>query len=740
MPKKKEIKKVDLKETLWKAAEKLRNQMDAAEYKHIVLGLIFLKYISDTFDIQKNKIEQLVSDEKSDFFISQDPKIYKKELEDRDYYTQDNVFWVPEKARWEKLRAKAKQPDIGSIIDNAMIEIENENKFLKGKLDKRFALTELNEGVLGSLIDQISKIGFNSESLSKDLLGEVYEYFLGKFALAEGKKGGQFYTPSHVVETLVSIISPYKGRIYDPCCGSGGMFVQSHQFIKSHGGKINDVSIYGQESNPTTWRLALMNLSIRGFSADLGRTHGDTFGKDQFPDLKFDYILANPPFNDSDWGGEKFLNDQRWIYGQPPLSNANYAWLQHIIYKLKNNGKAAVVLAKASLTSNSSNENIIRKNLINENIVDAIIELPDKLFTNFSGPVCIWVFDKNKKNKNILLIDASKFGKMQDASLKYLDKDEITKLGLTYNNWKSNTNFKNINNFCKSVSPEEIKKLDYSLSVQRYLFKDDKKNDISTEDEIASLLERFEFLKVSSENSNKKILNSLKQFKFKVSSKEKETSNLNINQTLEKIGIKIFKLWFVDYKIPGHNIIDNKKFKIVDNLKIPEGWSYEKCKERFDISIGRTPPRKEFKWFSDDENDIPWLSIADMKDANIYIKKTSEFLTKDAIKKFNVPIIKPGTTICSFKLTVGRVAITSENIATNEAIAHYVPKKDNFLNIYIYFYLKNFLFKSLGSTSSIGTAINSTILKEMKIIFPPDELIKKFNNLVNPILQKSLNE
>ncbi|MDA7444884.1 type I restriction-modification system subunit M, partial [Candidatus Pelagibacter ubique] len=407
MSKKSDDKNVDFKETLWKSADKLRNQMDAAEYKHIVLGLIFLKYISDTFEIQKNKIKQMVSDPKSDLFISEDPKVCEKELEDRDYYTQDNVFWVPQKARWEKIRAQAKQPDIGPIIDKAMIDIENENKFLEGKLDKRFGRTQLEDGKLGELIDLISKIGFTDEQKANDLLGEVYEYFLGQFAKAEGKKGGQFYTPGHIVKTLVSVLSPHKGRIYDPCCGSGGMFVQSEDFIKSHGGKVDDVSIYGQESNPTTWRLAAMNLAIRGLSADLGNSHGDTFGNDQFPDLKFDYILANPPFNDSDWGGEKFENDIRWKYGKPPNGNANYAWLQHILWKLKPNGHAGIVLANGSLTSETGGEEKIRKAMIEDGVIEMIVLLPAKLFLNTQISVCIWFLKNDKSSNNeILFIDA----------------------------------------------------------------------------------------------------------------------------------------------------------------------------------------------------------------------------------------------------------------------------------------------------------------------------------------------
>ena len=469
--KKSVTKQVDFKETLWKSADKLRNQMDAAEYKHIVLGLIFLKYISDTFDIQKNKIKQMVSDPKSDLFISEDPKIYEKELEDRDYYTQDNVFWVPQKARWEKLRAQAKQSDIGSIIDKAMVEIENENKSLRGKLDKRFGRTQLDEGKLGELIDLISTVGFTDEQKASDLLGEVYEYFLGQFASAEGKKGGQFYTPNHIVKTLVGILSPYKGRIYDPCCGSGGMFVQSEEFVKSHGGKIDDVSIYGQESNPTTWRLAAMNLAIRGFSVDLGKTHGDTFANDQFPDLKFDYILANPPFNISDWGGDKFENDPRWKYGRPPEGNANYAWLQHILWKLKSNGTAGVVLANGSMTSDLE----IRKAMIEGDVVEAMIALSGQLFVNTPIPCCLWILTKDKtkngrdRRRETLFIDARNLGSMRSRTLKTLEEKDINKIKETFFSWRNKNDFNDINGFCKSTSTDDISKNNFNLTPGRYV-------------------------------------------------------------------------------------------------------------------------------------------------------------------------------------------------------------------------------------------------------------------------------
>jgi type I restriction enzyme M protein len=475
MPKKSDTKKVDFKETLWKAADKLRNQMDAAEYKHIVLGLIFLKYISDTFDIQKNNIKKMVSDPKSDLFISEDPKVYEKELEDRDYYAKDNVFWVPQKSRWEKIRSQAKQPDIGSIIDKALIEIENENKFLLGKLDKRFGRTQLEEGVLGQLIDKISQIGFTKEQKARDLLGEVYEYFLGQFATAEGKKGGQFYTPSHIVKTLVAVLSPHKGRIYDPCCGSGGMFVQSEEFIKSHGGKVDDVSIYGQESNPTTWRLAAMNLAIRGLSVDLGKTHANTFANDQFSDLKFDYIMANPPFNISDWGGEKYENDVRWKYGRPPVGNANYAWLQHMLWKLKPGGQAGIVLANGSMSSNTSAESEIRQSMIEDDIIEIMIALPGQLFLNTGIPCCLWFLtnDKTKngrdRRKETLFIDVRTFGNMETRSMKVLSENDINKIKDTVNSWRKGEFYKDIEGFCKSSTIEEIKKNEFTLSPGKYV-------------------------------------------------------------------------------------------------------------------------------------------------------------------------------------------------------------------------------------------------------------------------------
>jgi type I restriction enzyme M protein len=469
MPKKSNIKNVDFKETLWKSADKLRNKMDAAEYKHIVLGLIFLKYISDKFYAQRIKISKLLTNPKSDFFIN-DPKNLEKELEDRDYYTKDNVFWVPPKSRWEKLRAQAKQSNIGSIIDKAMVEIENENKFLRGKLDRRFGKSTLDDAKLGSLIDLISKIGFSNEDNENDMLGEVYEYFLGKFSAAEGKKGGEYFTPNCVVKTLVNIISPYEGRIYDPCCGSGGMFIQSQELIKSHGGKVDDVSIYGQESNPTTWRLAVMNLAIRGFSVDLGKKHSDTFDNDQFLDLKFDYILANPPFNVSDWDGEKHQNDPKWVYGTPPVGNANYAWLQHIIHKLNSKGKAGIVLASGASSSKGIEQDIRRK-IIEDDLIEIMISLPSKLFLNSpTTSTMLWILNKNKNViGETLFIDARPMGKEISRTQVVLEQNEIELITNTTNKWRLRKNYNDIKGFCRSLSLKNIDKSSWSVSPSRYV-------------------------------------------------------------------------------------------------------------------------------------------------------------------------------------------------------------------------------------------------------------------------------
>ena len=410
----------DIKKTLWATADKLRANMDAAEYKHLVLGLIFVKYISDTFSAKRAELTQRFADPTDEYFLAAsaldlEAVAVRAELEDRDYYREANVFWVPEAARWETLRSAAKQPDIGKRIDDALSLIEAENPRLKGILDKRFARAQLPDGKLGELVDLVSTIGFGSSAgEARDVLGQVYEYFLGMFASAEGKRGGQFYTPRSIVKTLVAVLAPHHGKVYDPCCGSGGMFVQSEEFILSHGGKLGDVAIFGQEANPTTWRLAAMNLAIRGIDFNLGREPADTFTRNQFPDLRADFILANPPFNISDWWHASLTGDARWLHGDPPQGNANYAWLQHMLHHLKPGGRAGIVLANGSMSSSQNNEGQIRAAMVDADVVEVMIALPGQLFFNTQIPACLWflVKDKRARRGEVLFIDARKLAAM----------------------------------------------------------------------------------------------------------------------------------------------------------------------------------------------------------------------------------------------------------------------------------------------------------------------------------------
>jgi type I restriction enzyme M protein len=481
---------IEIKKTLWATADKLRSNMDAAEYKHIVLGLIFLKYVSDSFAEHRANLERRFADPNDDYFIDNE-EFRQSDLEERDYYTEANVFWVPATARWEKIREQAKQPTIGKIIDEALVEIESENPRLKGILDKRFARTQLEPGKLGELVDEISKIGFGgNESRAKDLLGEVYEYFLGQFANAEGKKGGQFYTPASVVKVLVDVLAPHKGKVYDPCCGSGGMFVQSEKFIESHGGRFGDISIYGQESNPTTWRLVAMNLAIRGMDFNLGKEPADTFLRNQHPDLRADYIMANPPFNISDWWNARLEGDPRWEFGTPPQGNANYAWLQHVFYHLSPRGRAGVVLANGSMSSSQNNEGTIRREMIERDAIECMVALPSQLFFNTQIPACLWFLNKDKRaigrdrSGEILFIDARKLGRLENRVNRLFDDSDIQKIADTYHSWKrtgeTEKQFEDIAGFCKSASLEEIRFHDYVLTPGRYVGTENVKDDDTT--------------------------------------------------------------------------------------------------------------------------------------------------------------------------------------------------------------------------------------------------------------------
>ncbi len=452
--------------TLWQAADKLRNNMDAAEYKHVVLGLIFLKYISDAFEERRAQLLAEVDQ-------GADP-------EHPDEYRAENIFWVPQEARWARLQAQARQPSIGKLIDDAMVAIERDNTSLKGVLPKEYARPGLDKQRLGELVDLIGKIGLGERKhRSKDILGRVYEYFLSEFASAEGKKGGQFYTPRSVVKLLVEMLAPYRGRVYDPCCGSGGMFIQSEKFVEAHGGKLGDISIFGQESNPTTWKLAKMNLAIRGIDANLGPESADSFHRDLHKDLKADYILANPPFNDSDWGGERLREDVRWKYGIPPTGNANFAWVQHFIHHLTPTGTAGFVLANGSMSSSQSGEGEIRRAMVEADLVDCMVALPGQLFYSTQIPVCLWFLARDKKNNRLrtrggetLFVDARKFGRMIDRTHRELTDEDIQRISGTYHAWRGDNGadkYKDALGFCRAIRIEEIAAQGFVLTPGRYV-------------------------------------------------------------------------------------------------------------------------------------------------------------------------------------------------------------------------------------------------------------------------------
>ncbi|MCI5050871.1 MAG: type I restriction-modification system subunit M [Candidatus Pacebacteria bacterium] len=497
--------KKNFEQQLFKAADKLRKNIDAAEYKYVVLGLVFLKYISESFE---ELYEELKKDEFSD-------------PEDRDEYLAKHIFFVPKEARWEHIHANAKLPNIGQIIDDAMDAIERENKQLKNVLPKVYGKANLDKTSLGSLIDLISNTELQSEHKnSKDLFGRVYEYFLGEFANAEGKKGGQFYTPKSIVKLMIEMIQPYKGRVYDPAAGSGGMFIMSEKFVQEHQGRIEDLTIYGQESNQTTWKLSKMNLAIRNIDSQnvLWNTEG-SFLKDAHPDLKADYVIANPPFNQKDWGIDILADDARWKYGTPPSGNANFGWIQHMLYHLAPNGIMATVLANGSLSSNSGGEGDIRKNLIENDLVECIVALPKQLFYNTGIPACIWFLRRERKvrNNEILFIDASEMGFMADRTHREFTDEDMNKIADTYHNWRKSEDYEDIKGFCKSADMAEVEKHSFVLTPGRYVGIPDEEDDgIPFEDKMADLTKKLSEQMAQEEVLNTEIKKQLKNVGFEL--------------------------------------------------------------------------------------------------------------------------------------------------------------------------------------------------------------------------------
>jgi type I restriction enzyme M protein len=485
----KPVKEERLEVQLWKAADKLRKNIDAAEYKHVVLGLIFLKYISDSFEAMYAKLQ------------AGEGELAGADPEDKDEYKAENVFFVPQVARWSFLVAMAKQPDIGIHVDAAMDAIERENPSLKGVLPKVYARQNLDPASLGGLIDLVGNIALgDAKARSRDVLGHVFEYFLGEFALAEGKQGGQFYTPRSIVELLVAMLEPYKGRVFDPCCGSGGMFVQSERFVEEHQGRVSDISIYGQESNQTTWRLAKMNLAIRGIDSTQVKWNNEgSFLNDAHKDLRADFVIANPPFNDSDWSGELLRNDGRWKYGTPPVGSANFAWLQHFAFHLKPDGRAGVVLAKGALTSKSSGEGDIRKAMIEGgNLIDCIVNLPAKLFLNTQIPAALWFLNRARDNghprqSEILFIDARNLGHLINRRTRELSHEDINRIAATYHQWRTGDSaYADVKGFCAAVPLARVAELDYVLTPGRYVGLPEQEDDFDFAERFAALKAEFE--------------------------------------------------------------------------------------------------------------------------------------------------------------------------------------------------------------------------------------------------------
>ena len=751
-----------LEQKLWKAADKLRKNIDAAEYKHIVLGLVFLKYISDSFE---QLHEKLMAGEGE--YVGADP-------EDPDEYKAENVFFVPSEARWSALQAQAKQPTIGQIVDEAMEAIERENqKLLKGILPKVYGQQKLDPIALGGLIDNIGSVNLAkvkaesdgqlslemepkvAPSQQADLLGQVYEYFLGQFALAEGKKGGQFYTPESVVRVLVEMLEPYKGRVFDPCCGSGGMFVQSEKFVKAHQGRLDDISIYGQESNETTYKLCRMNLAIRGIDGSNIRWNTEgSFLKDAHSDLKADFVIANPPFNDSDWvgridekndGGHPLRNDGRWQYGTPPVGSANFAWVQHFLYHLAPTGAAGFVLSNGSLSSNTSGEGEIRQQLVRSDLVDCIVMMPTQLFYNTGIPACLWLLSRYKNgNKNrdrkgeVLFIDASELGYMVNRRNRAFDDGDIQKIAGTYHEWKRDgSDYQDIKGFCKSATLVEIEKHNFVLTPGRYVgIPDEVKSEISFEEIMIHLNQS---LQKQTQQARKLDQEIREQLHLVYPSLDWSEVDFSSSEVLEYIAQNLFKHWFVDFEFPNE---DGKPYKssggemVRSELgEIPKGWNVGKLGDKVETLGGGTPSTTISEYW--EKGDIFWYSPTDLtRSKTLFSLGSEKKITKLGLEKSSARLFPKYSLLLTSRATIGEITINTQDACTNQGFITIVPN-ETFSVYFLYGWLLTQinLIKQLASGSTFPEISKSTF-RNFYFLMPDSVPLTKYNQVIKPVFQK----
>jgi type I restriction enzyme M protein len=740
----------------WDAANILRKNLDAAEYKHIVLGLVFLKYVSDAFEERRDELKASFADPSGERY-KPDATRLQAALDDRNYYKEVNVFWVPDDSRWEAIQQNSKQADVANRIDNALYEIEKENPKLEGIVERRYADARLPAADLSAVVDLIGSISFgHGRHEASDVLGQVYEYFLGQFANAEGKLGGQFYTTPSIVRTLVEVLQPTHGRVYDPACGSGGMFVQSEKFLEAHGGKLGDIAIYGQESNPTTRRLCAMNLAIRGIDFDLGQNHGDTFSENQHVDKRFDFILMNPPFGvNASYPREQLLDDVRWKkYGIPREKPANYAWLSHAIHHLAPGGRAGIVMPHSSLTSTQGDDDTIRKAFLEDEIVDCIIDLPGQLFFNTPIPSCLWFLSKNRKKASngredhVLFIDARAMGiKVSKTQIEF-SAEEIATLSGVYQKW-AGEGYEDIPGLCQSVPKDQIRNNKYSLSPGRYIGVEEQEfaTSESLNSSIVLLASEMAAQFAALGQIESRISNRFEAMGLRTPDAVAGEVPRSVSDTAQEILKKLFRSWFIDFdavasKIEEVNIVGLSEstlslfpdaFEDSELGPIPETWRVLPAGDLFDLSIGRTPPRKESQWFTKGGQGVPWVSIRDMGRYTVFSGTTTEALTREAVEKFNVTVVPKDVVLMSFKLTVGKLSISTEPLTTNEAIAHFKPRPDLKISPYFtYLWLDHFDMNSLDSTSSIGTATNSKLIKQIPFLLPNEDVLAAFDELVAP--------